>query len=58
MTGISGGWSLKGVDLTAYSGERVRIGFLHTSNTSIGAPGWYIDDIEIVQITPTLTGDF
>ena len=54
----SGGWSLKGVDLTAYSGETVRIGFLHTSNTTVGAPGWYIDDVTIVQITPVLTGDF
>jgi len=55
---VSGGWSLKGVDLTAYAGERIRIGFFHSSFTSLGGIGWYIDDITIVQITPTLTGDF
>ena len=40
----SGGWSLKDVDLTAYSGERVRIGFLHSAGTSNVSPGWYVDD--------------
>jgi len=46
---VSGVWSLKDVDLTAYSGDTVRIGFLHSadfSSISVGA-GWYIDDIAI-----------
>ena len=55
----SGGWSLKDVDLTAYAGETVRLGFLHTTDSvsTIGA-GWYIDDLSIVQITPAFTGTF
>ena len=60
VTNASGGWSLKGVDLTAYSGERVRIGFLHTadaSSISVSA-GWYLDDITVVQVTPAFTGNF
>ena len=56
-------WSLQDVDLTAYSGETVRIGFLHVAyrgNPGIAneASGWYLDDIEIVTTTPTFTGDF
>ncbi|GAH04074.1 unnamed protein product, partial [marine sediment metagenome] len=60
VTEGSGGWSLKDVDLTAYSGERVRIGFLHTAAqiSSFVGVGWYIDDITVEQTTPALTGDF
>jgi len=49
VTGVSAIWSLKDVDLTAYSGERVRIGFLHTADASSisVSNGWYVDDIAI-----------
>jgi len=48
------GWSLKDVDLTAYAGEIVRLGFYHTadcyySSCSDTSTGWYIDDI-VLQI--------
>ena len=45
VTDSSGGWSLKDVDLTAYSGETVRIGFYHVSLTTLNNAGWYLDDI-------------
>ena len=58
VAAASGGWSLKDVDLSAYSGETVRIGFLHTADTVNVAAGWYVDDIVIVQTTPAFTGSF
>ena len=48
VTIASGGWSIKDVDLTAYSDERVRLGFLHFSATSIVGAGWYIDNLEVL----------
>ena len=57
------GWSLKDVDLTAYAGKRVRIGFYHTAFCDGGfcndeSTGWYIDDISIVKKVPAFTGSF
>jgi hypothetical protein len=48
VNSASGGWSPQDVDLTAYSGKRVRIGFLHTSTTTSSNAGWYIDDITVL----------
>ena len=56
-------WTLKDVELTAYSGETIRLGFYHTATRcsycggSEGA-GWYLDDIEIVTKVPSFKGDF
>ena len=47
VANVSGGWSLKDVDLTAYAGETVRLGFLHGSGAFTVNSGWYIDDITI-----------
>ena len=49
VSGVSGGWSLKDVDLTAYAGEIVRIAFFHTADgIGVVSTGWYVDDIEVV----------
>jgi hypothetical protein len=53
----SGVWSRKAVDLTAYAGQRVRLAFLHNSDYYSGA-GWYVDSVQIVQLSPAFTGDF
>ena len=58
VTYVSGGWSLKDVDLTTYAGQRVRLGFLHHATRSPSykaseSKGWYIDDIEIVTTGAT-----
>jgi VWFA-related protein len=45
VTNTSGGWSLKHLELTAYSGEIVRIGFYHATNWTGTSTGWYIDDL-------------
>jgi bacillopeptidase F (M6 metalloprotease family) len=55
-TGASPGWVHETLDLSAHSGETVRIAFRLldiTVNALITSAGWYIDDIEI---TPPPTG--
>jgi len=54
----SSDWTVKDIDLTAYSGETIRIGFLHSDASTTQNSGWYIDDIEIVTKVPEFTGDF
>ncbi len=59
-TGNSGGvWTYPLVDLSAYAGKKIRIGFSLVQGSSgypyykiyVG-PGWYIDDISITFYTP------
>ena len=54
----SGGWSVKDVELTAYAGQTIRIGFHHVVDGYYESHGWFIDDIQIVKKVPVFTGDF
>ncbi|MHA6252309.1 S8 family serine peptidase [Oceanobacillus sp. CAU 1775] len=45
ITNLSNGWLDSEIDLSAYSGERVYIGFNITSDSIINRSGWYIDDV-------------
>ncbi len=45
-------WSRAGRELTNHSGEKIRIGFFHTSEFFHARSGWYIDDIVITGNTP------
>ena len=48
FTGNGGGvWTRPTVDLSAYAGEKIRIGFLLDYNCCGAAEGWYIDDISV-----------
>jgi hypothetical protein len=40
-------WEKESFDLTAYSGQTVKIRFHFGSDSSVGYPGWYIDDVGI-----------
>jgi|GEM_PF-1358121 len=55
-------WSRKGVDLTAHAGKKVRLGFFHIDESSSWypyvAPGWYIDEVEILRKPSRFSGDF
>ena len=57
-------WSRKGADLSAYAGKKIRLGFWHFDNDlanvaySLVAPGWYIDDVEIVVKPYQFSGGF
>ena len=52
------GWHHARVELSAYAGKQVRLGFWHTDyNDSNQAAGWYIDDVQLVQqAVPQLSG--
>jgi RHS repeat-associated protein len=52
--GTSTNWTQAIVDLTAYQGQQVRLGFYHTANSdaSVGA-GWYLDDVSLSSFVPT-----
>ena len=47
-------WSPSIIDLTAYAGDRVRIAFYHYAEYGTQSTGWYIDDIELVGISPVI----
>ncbi len=52
-------WSLKGVDLNAYAGKKVRLAFQHIDVCCGGmGAGWYLDDVTIVSKPAQFTGDF
>ena len=42
-------WTQALYDLSAYSGQRVRIGFLLSTGYGTAAAGWYIDDVSIEE---------
>jgi RHS repeat-associated protein len=52
--GTSTNWQQVFLDLSAYQGQKVRLGFLHSANGdgSVGA-GWFIDDLELSSFAPT-----
>ncbi|MDN4608070.1 S8 family serine peptidase [Sporosarcina highlanderae] len=50
IVGISNGWIDGQVDLSAYSGQRVYIGFNAFSDGSVVRPGWYIDDVALTDV--------
>lgn len=47
IQGASQGWIDAEVDLSAYSGQRVYIGFNAFSDGSVVREGWYIDDVAL-----------
>ncbi|MDQ0270833.1 S8 family peptidase [Cytobacillus purgationiresistens] len=51
---ISNGWIDGQVDLSAYEGQRIYIGFNVTTDGSVVRPGWYIDDVSLTD-TPLST---
>ncbi len=55
------GWRDTQIDLTSYSGQEVKLAFRLSSDGSIKFPGWYVDEIQIVQnegepLSATITG--
>lgn len=49
--GSSQGFESLGVDLSRYRGERIRLRFRLGTDSSIGAEGWYIDDVRVQACT-------
>lgn len=52
--GITANWVQTAVDMSAFQGQFVRLGFLHTANSdaSVGK-GWMIDDLSVSDFIPT-----
>ncbi len=55
-------WSLMGVDLTAYAGQTIRIGLLHTALSTLSCAGegsgWYVDELMVRVRRTRLSGSF
>ncbi|MEW6520622.1 MAG: choice-of-anchor J domain-containing protein [Thermodesulfobacteriota bacterium] len=56
-------WSLMDVDLSAYAGQKIRVGFYHTAARDVygnasESYGWYIDDVEFISKVPEFDGGF
>lgn len=49
--GKSTAWSSVEIDLSAYSGQRVYIGFNAFSDSSVVKEGWYIDDVALSNVS-------
>ncbi len=47
IDGNSPFWRRRGIDLTLFSGGIVQLGFGHGG---VGAPGWFVDDVEIWDV--------
>lgn len=54
FTGDSGGWTYTTVDVTAYAGQRILIGFHSFLGTTVAA-NWYIDDVTILLPSPIVS---
>ena len=56
IEGTSNEWSMMDVDLTSYSGRKIRVAFfLFNSWQTDDDFGWYIDDVEVAVFDPTAT---
>ena len=53
VKGISNGWLEAEVDLSAYAGQRIYIGFNAFSDSSVQRDGWYIDDVALTSVSKT-----
>lgn len=55
FNGTSSAWTKTDIDLTSYSGQKIKLAFYHTQNSSwpntCNSTGWYIDDVEINALT-------
>ncbi|MFJ7826052.1 S8 family serine peptidase [Psychrobacillus sp. NPDC096623] len=53
VQGTSNGWIDAEVDLSAYAGQRVYIGFNAFSDGSVVKKGWYLDDVVLADLSQT-----
>ncbi len=53
VQGASNGWIDAEVDLSAYAGQRIYIGFNAFSDGSVVREGWYIDDVGLAEVSQT-----
>ncbi len=52
-TGLSGGWTYASIDLSAYAGQTIQVGFHFVSDgPGFEGAGWYVDDIALITGAP------
>jgi|GEM_PF-2978799 len=47
VSGSSGGWILRDLDLSAYSGSAFKVRFWFHTDSNTVAEGWYLDEVEV-----------
>ncbi|MGE8203349.1 S8 family serine peptidase [Heyndrickxia sp. NPDC080065] len=52
-SGVTANWTDQEVNLSAYSGQRIYIGFNVTTDGSVQKQGWYIDDVKLAATSNT-----
>ncbi len=55
FTGDSGGWIETVVDLSAHAGSDVWLRFRLGTDATMGGPGWFVDDIEVIDPVELVT---
>jgi subtilisin-like proprotein convertase family protein len=50
--GSNGSWQKREIDLAPYSGDTVKLRFRFTSDSTVTAEGWYVDNIDISKSQP------
>jgi len=55
VVGSSPQWLLNDLNVTAYAGQKVRLGFFHHVDGGSNGLGWYIDDISITGVATPYT---
>jgi hypothetical protein len=58
FTGSNTSWSQLSIDLCPYAGKSVRFRFRFTSYGDETAPGWFLDDLTLVNVGPVFTAGF
>ena len=54
FSGNSGGFIQTQIPLTAYAGQNIYIRFRQANDSSVGATGWYVDDVSVAQQWTTI----
>jgi VWFA-related protein len=45
-------WQEKVIDISSYAGKPIKLAFQFYSDQSVTNPGWYLDDVQIVENSP------
>lgn len=54
FVGSSNGWTSTRIDLSSLAGQTVRFRFRVGTDTSVGADGWYVDDVQVYSCTASV----
>ena len=58
IAGVGSEWTELAINLSAWAGRKIRLGFWHEAARYDQAAGWFIDNIQIRTVVPEFTGSF